>query len=78
MTRDEGGGIRGILPFTISEVQALETTGDADVEVAAPQPQQQGEQPSLLDVAVTRMIGKGPEGTRSGCRRSTCPTPSTS
>ncbi|HEV2798295.1 MAG TPA: type VII secretion protein EccCb, partial [Nocardioides sp.] len=61
VTRDEGGGIRGILPFTISEVQALEPTPDDSVEVAAPQVQQQGEQPSLLDVAVTRMIGKGPE-----------------
>jgi S-DNA-T family DNA segregation ATPase FtsK/SpoIIIE len=57
--RDEGGQIRGILPFTISEVQTVDTADD-DVEVA-PTPQQQGEQPSLLDIAVQRMIGKGPE-----------------
>lgn len=61
VARDEGGAIRGILPFTISEVQALEPVADDAPDVASPQPQQQGEQPSLLDIAVTRMIGKGPE-----------------
>ena len=38
VTRDEGGAIRGILPFTISEVQALEPVADDSPEVAAPQP----------------------------------------
>ena len=33
---------------------------------------------SLLDIAVDRMEGTAPGRTRSGCRRSTCPTPSTS
>ena len=61
VTRDEGGAIRGILPFTISEVQALEQVDEGDTEAAPVAPQQQGEQPSLLDVAVQRMIGKGPE-----------------
>ncbi|WP_244242460.1 type VII secretion protein EccCa [Nocardioides seonyuensis] len=60
VARDEGGAIRGILPFTISEVQTLETDTEPD-DVAVPAPQPQGEQPSLLDVAVQRMIGKGPE-----------------
>ena len=61
VTRDEGGAIRGILPFTISEVQALAPVETDSAEVVVPVPQQQGEQPSLLDVAVQRMIGKGPE-----------------
>ena len=61
VTRDEGGAIRGILPFTISEVQALAPVETDSAEVVVPVPQQQGEQPSLLDIAVQRMIGKGPE-----------------
>ena len=56
--RDEGGHLQGILPFTISEVQALETP---DVE---PEPETQKEEPesqeSLLDIAVARMEGHGP------------------
>ena len=56
--RDEGGHVQGILPFTISEVQTQAPT-DLDPE---PQPvtPQQGEQTSLLDVAVERMVGHGP------------------
>ncbi|KRF37341.1 ATP-binding protein [Nocardioides sp. Soil805] len=56
--RDEGGHVRGILPYTISEVQALEPL-DTEVDEAPVASQQQGEQPSLLDVAVQRMIGQG-------------------
>lgn len=56
--RDEGGHVRGILPYTISEVQALEPL-ETDVEEAPVVSQQQGEQPSLLDIAVQRMIGQG-------------------
>ena len=56
--RDEGGHVRGILPFTISEVQSLDPVDDT-VE-AAPEPQPAGEQSSLLDVAVGRMVGEGP------------------
>jgi S-DNA-T family DNA segregation ATPase FtsK/SpoIIIE len=56
--RDEGGRLQGILPFTISEVLKL------DVEVPEdeppPPPVDPGEQDSLLDVAVARMVGKGP------------------
>jgi S-DNA-T family DNA segregation ATPase FtsK/SpoIIIE len=65
LTRDEGGHVRGILPFTISEVRALETLETApEAPVAAPAPaaqsgEQLGEQPSLLDVAVARMVGQG-------------------
>lgn len=58
VSRDEGGHVRGILPYTISEVQALEPL-ETDVEEAPAAGQQQGEQPSLLDVAVQRMIGQG-------------------
>jgi S-DNA-T family DNA segregation ATPase FtsK/SpoIIIE len=56
--RDEGGHVRGILPFTISEVQALEP---AEHDRAEPLPASptEGEQPSLLDIAVDRMIGQG-------------------
>ncbi|HYU83790.1 MAG TPA: type VII secretion protein EccCb, partial [Kribbellaceae bacterium] len=58
--RDEGGNVRGILPFTITEVQDL--TPLEPEEEAAPAPvQQQGEQTSLLDLAVARMTGHGPE-----------------
>ncbi|QIX28288.1 type VII secretion protein EccCa [Nocardioides sp. JQ2195] len=57
--RDEGGNLRGILPFTIAEVQSLEPIEDDIVEpVAAPRPQQ-GDQESLLDIAVDKMIGQG-------------------
>jgi S-DNA-T family DNA segregation ATPase FtsK/SpoIIIE len=57
--RDEGGKLRGILPFTISEVQQL------DVPVEEPEPEpvpvDTGEQQSLLDLAVEHMVGHGPE-----------------
>ena len=56
--RDEGGHLAGILPFTISEVQAL-AVPDLD-----PEPEQQPEpvesQETLLDLAVDRMEGHGP------------------
>lgn len=58
VSRDEGGHVRGILPYTISEVQALEPL-ETDVEEVPVAAQHQGEQPSLLDVAVQRMIGQG-------------------
>ncbi len=60
--REEGGQLRGILPFTISEVQTLDPSGAGDHEpepVVEPQPP--GEQDSMLDVAVDRMEGHGPE-----------------
>ena len=55
--RDEGGHVRGILPFTISEVQALTSTEPEPEEVVEVP---QGEQDSLLDIAVGRMTGHGP------------------
>ncbi|MCW2816990.1 MAG: eccCa1, partial [Nocardioides sp.] len=54
--RDEGGHVRGILPFTISEVLSLETEPEPVVE-AAPAPTDTQE--SLLDVAVDHMEGQG-------------------
>ncbi|WP_224766250.1 type VII secretion protein EccCa [Nocardioides campestrisoli] len=55
--RDEGGMVRGILPFSIAEVQTLEPEPEAQEE--APAAKQQGEAPSMLDVAVSRMVGHG-------------------
>lgn len=57
--RDEGGHVRGILPFTISAVQTLEP--EPEVE-AAPVERgvESGTQASLLDIAVRRMVGHGP------------------
>ena len=55
--RDEGGHLKGILPFTISEVHTL--------DVAEPEPEplpvpDQGDRQSLLDIAVDHMVGHGP------------------
>ena len=58
VSRDAGGHVRGILPFTISEVQALEPAETHEDQVVAPVPPGQGEQPSLLDTAVDRMVGQ--------------------
>ncbi|MBI2244110.1 MAG: type VII secretion protein EccCa, partial [Nocardioides sp.] len=55
--RDEGGHLRGILPFTIAEVQALDVADPEPEPVAVEQP---GDQESLLDLAVRRMVGHGP------------------
>jgi len=56
--RDEGGHVRGILPFTISEVHELESH-EPEQE---PQPQLEPDsQESLLDIAVQHMVGHGPE-----------------
>ncbi len=54
--RDEGGNLRGILPFTIAEVTSLEPV-EEDVEQIAPTTPD--EQESLLDIAVERMRGRG-------------------
>ncbi|MFB9311427.1 type VII secretion protein EccCa [Nocardioides plantarum] len=54
--RDEGGHVRGILPFTISEVLSLEPEPEPVVDVVvAPTDTQE----SLLDVAVDHMEGRG-------------------
>ncbi|WP_435772079.1 type VII secretion protein EccCa [Nocardioides sp. SYSU DS0651] len=57
--RDSGGKVRGILPFTVSEVQTFDEP-DPD-EAPAPARADGGDQgESLLDVAVGRMEGRGP------------------
>ncbi|MCM3516794.1 type VII secretion protein EccCa [Nocardioides kribbensis] len=60
--RDEGGHVQGILPFTVSEVQMLEVPSAPEPEEAPrPAAKQEGQQKSLLDIAVDRMVGHGPE-----------------
>ena len=56
--RDEGGHVQGILPFTIAEVQTIDPV-DHEPEVAE-RPVHEGEEKSLLDVAVEHMVGEGP------------------
>ncbi|WP_370249282.1 type VII secretion protein EccCa [Nocardioides sp.] len=61
--RDEGGHVRGILPFTISEVVHLEPVAEVP-ETPDPTPRAaegEGAQASLLDIAVERMRGHGSE-----------------
>ena len=55
----EGGPVRGILPFTISEVLSLEVEPEPEAEVVAPVPDTPDSLESLLDVAVDHMIGHG-------------------
>ena len=65
VARDDAGVLQGILPWTISEVQLpalLEPVREVEPEhVLQPPPAAAGEQESLLDVAVARMKGRGPE-----------------
>ena len=58
--RDEGGHVQGILPFTIAEVQTIDRPGRATSPTAGAPASSEGEQESLLDVAVERMVGEGP------------------
>jgi S-DNA-T family DNA segregation ATPase FtsK/SpoIIIE len=59
--RDDGGNLRGILPFTISEVQAFLDPAPA-TDHAEPEPQPADpSSTTLLDVAVSRMVHRGPE-----------------
>ncbi len=55
--RDEGGHVQGILPFTISEVQALHVPDVEPEPEPAPAPESQE---TLLDLAVGHMLGQGP------------------
>lgn len=57
--RDEGGHLQGILPFTISEVLALDVP-DPEPEPEPVVVQPPGDQEPLLDIAVRRMTGHGP------------------
>ncbi|MEP9362615.1 type VII secretion protein EccCa [Nocardioides sp. CN2-186] len=54
--RDEGGHVRGILPFTISEVQSLEVVEPEPEPVVVEAPD---DTDSLLDIAVQHMTGQG-------------------
>lgn len=56
--RDEGGHVRGILPFTIARVRELEPLEPQSAEPEVTPADEN--QASLLDVAVQRMIGHGP------------------
>jgi S-DNA-T family DNA segregation ATPase FtsK/SpoIIIE len=58
--RDEGGPVQGILPWTITEVQLEQPDLEPEPE-PEPRPATTGEPDSLLDVAVDRMGGFGPE-----------------
>jgi DNA segregation ATPase FtsK/SpoIIIE, S-DNA-T family len=63
VARDETGVVQGILPWTITEVQVQaapepEPVGEPEPD---PRPPSSGEQETLLDVAVGRMGGFGPE-----------------
>ena len=58
--RDEGGHVPGILPFTISEVLKLEVAESAEPEPEPTPSADQGNQASLLDIAVDHMVGFGP------------------
>ncbi len=60
VTRDSGGKVRGILPFTISEVQTFdEALPEPDQLVAQIAPSGSESGLSLLDIAVSRMEGHG-------------------
>ena len=74
--RDEGGHVRGILPFTISEVQTLER-GRARAGARAGAAEQ-GEQASCWTSRSPTWSARARRPTGCGCRRWTTPTPSTS
>ncbi|WP_232679990.1 type VII secretion protein EccCa [Nocardioides sp. R-C-SC26] len=62
VTRDEGGHVRGILPFSIAEVQALDPEPDVvtgEVVEDERESASSGSQAALLDLAVDRMVGHG-------------------
>jgi DNA segregation ATPase FtsK/SpoIIIE, S-DNA-T family len=56
--RRDGGKLQGILPFSISEVLKLDVPDDEPEP--DPTPVDPGDQSSLLDLAVDRMMGHGP------------------
>ncbi|GEB12458.1 type VII secretion protein EccCa [Pimelobacter simplex] len=57
--RDSGGKLRGILPFTISEVQTFDEPEPDEGAAAAPAAASESGE-TLLGVAVRRMEGQGP------------------
>jgi len=60
VVRDSGGKVRGILPFTISEVQTFEEPEPEPERTDAGAALAPEGSESLLDVAVSRMAGQGP------------------
>jgi len=52
--------VQGILPFTIAEVQTIDPLDHEPELEEAPAATGQGEEKSLLDVAVEHMVGQGP------------------
>ena len=73
---DEGGAIRGILPFTISDGPGRSTPTRRDARDPVPASRASSRRCSTSPSRA--MIGHGPAAHRCGCRRSTSPTPSTS
>jgi ESX secretion system protein EccC len=61
VARDETGVVQVILPWTITEVLAPLAPEPAVEPAPEPRPAPSGEQETLLDVAVSRMDGLGPE-----------------
>ena len=75
--RDEGGKLQGILPFTISEVLQL----DVPVRRARARAGARSSPASRSRCSTSpwrAWSATAPRPTRCGCRRSTCPTRSTS
>ncbi|MFC5729087.1 type VII secretion protein EccCa [Nocardioides vastitatis] len=58
--RHSGGKVRGILPFTISEVQTYDEQEPEEVAEVQPRDTSGDQGESLLDIAVARMLGRGP------------------
>ncbi len=58
---DPGAPARGIVPFTISPVRLPEAADPVPEPAPAPTPTRADDQESLLDRAVARMVGRGPE-----------------
>ena len=75
--RDEGGAARHPAVHHRRGAAARADRGRGR-RAASPPAEEQRRAGALLDVAVDRMVGQGRPRTRCGCRRSTCPTPSTS
>lgn len=62
--RDGGGHLRGILPYTVSEVQAFHEPEPPREQAPEPEPAETGGGESLLEIAVRRMDGLGPAAHR--------------
>jgi S-DNA-T family DNA segregation ATPase FtsK/SpoIIIE len=61
MPRDESGVLQGILPWTITEVQLPAVLEPVREPGPIPEPEPETDQESLLNVAIGRMTGVGPE-----------------